>query len=75
VPDYPGVQAYAAGAIAETAVHTAGTVAPEALWRAVAALDVTTVFGRFQIDPASGVQIGHEPALTQWRGGRQIACR
>lgn len=69
-PDYPGVQSYAAGVIAEVAVHAAGTSASEPLWRAVAALDLSTVFGRFRIDPATGVQVGHDAALTRWHSGR-----
>lgn len=68
VPDYPGVQAYAAGAIASSAVRTAGTAEPGALWRAASELDVRTVFGRFRLDPATGEQVGHESVLTLWRG-------
>jgi len=61
-PDYPAVQAYAAGVIADAA-------GPGATWGTVAELDVTTVFGRFRLDAASGEQIGHAPVLTRWQGG------
>lgn len=74
VPDYPGVQAYAAGVIASAAVQTAGSFGQEELWRAARALEVVTVFGRFRIDPDTGEQVGHAAALTQWRDGRSVAC-
>lgn len=73
VPDYPGVQAYAAGVIAATAAREAGSTDTEALWRAAAELDMQTAFGRFRLDSETGEQVGHEAVLTQWRGGRQVA--
>lgn len=69
-PDYPVVQAYAAGVIAQKAMETV----PEDPWHAVAALDGTTVFGRFKIDPQTGEQTGHAAAMVQWNGGRAVAC-
>jgi ABC-type branched-subunit amino acid transport system substrate-binding protein len=74
VPDYPGVQAYAAGVIAAEAVRIAGSTAAESLWSALADMNMATVFGRFRIDGDSGVQVGHEAVLTQWRGGTQQSC-
>jgi ABC-type branched-subunit amino acid transport system substrate-binding protein len=70
-PDYPAVQAYAAGVIASAAMEKAESSTRQALWRAVRTLDITTVFGRFRIDPDTGEQVGHAVALTRWRGGRQ----
>lgn len=72
VPDYPGVQAYAAGVIAATVARAAGSTDTDALWRAAAELDVRTVFGQFRLDPATGKQVGHESVLTQWCDGRQV---
>ncbi|MBW8804054.1 MAG: ABC transporter substrate-binding protein [Catenulisporales bacterium] len=69
-PDYPAVQAYAAGVIAQAAM-----AAPDGLWRAVAALDITTVFGRFRIDADTGEQTGHEAVLTRWHGGQSLPLR
>lgn len=71
-PDYPGVQAYAAGLIAEAAVRACGSVDAVPLWRALAAMDMRTVFGRFRLDPETGEQVGHEAVLTRWRDGRQV---
>jgi len=31
-----------------------------------------TFFGRFHIDPATGLQVGHEMVLVQWRRGRKL---
>lgn len=73
-PDYPGVQAYAAGVIASTALEAAGSSSQEPMWEAMRALDVGTVFGRFRVDPDTGEQIGHEAALTRWHQGRLLAC-
>lgn len=71
VPDYPGVQAYAAGVVACAALRTAGTADPRALWQTLCGLDFTTIFGRFRIDPATGIQVGHEAALTRWADSTQ----
>lgn len=74
-PDYPGVQAYAAGLIAEATVRTAGSTDRAKLWETVSALDFTTVFGRFRLDPDSGEQVGHDAVLTQWHNGtQQLIC-
>jgi len=70
-PDYPAVQAYAAGLIAAASVRSAGSVDAERLWQELVTLDVRTVFGRFRLDPETGEQTGHESVLTLWRRGQQ----
>lgn len=35
-------------------------------------LDCGTFFGRFHINPATGLQVGHEVILVQWRPGRKL---
>lgn len=72
VPDYPAVQAYATGVVAAAAARASGTVRPDLLWSAAAGLDVTTVFGAFRLDAATGEQIGHVAALTCWRSGTSV---
>ena len=67
-PDYPAAQAYAACLIAQRCLEEAGAD-DESLWRAACALDCATFFGRFRIDPATGLQVGHEVVLVQWRRG------
>ena len=68
-PDYPAAQAAAAAALAARCAELAGSTAPAALWAAAVALDTTTLFGRFRIDPATGEQLGHETVLVRWSAG------
>jgi hypothetical protein len=35
-------------------------------------LDTTTLFGRFRVDPVTGVQTGHQIRVVQWRGGQRV---
>jgi branched-chain amino acid transport system substrate-binding protein len=70
-PDYPAAQAYAACLIAQCCLEEAGAD-DESLWRAACALDCSTFFGRFHIDPKTGLQVGHEMVLVQWRRGRKL---
>jgi ABC-type branched-subunit amino acid transport system substrate-binding protein len=64
--DYPAAQAAAAAALAARCAELAGSVEPAALWSAATALEVTTLFGRFRIDPTTGAQAGHETVLVRW---------
>jgi branched-chain amino acid transport system substrate-binding protein len=70
-PDYPAAQAYAACLVAQHCLEEAGAD-DESLWRAACALDCGTFFGRFRIDPATGLQVGHEMVLVQWQRGRKL---
>ena len=69
--DYPMVQAYAAGLVAQRCVAAAGTLDDPALWEAAAGLDFTTFYGRFRIDPDSGRQVGRSGVIVQWQQGRK----
>ncbi|TMA70279.1 MAG: hypothetical protein E6J68_00420 [Deltaproteobacteria bacterium] len=69
-PDYPAAQAYAAGVVMSRCVELAGTLEQERLRAAAATLDCTTLFGRFRIDPVTGLQTGHEMLLVEWMEGR-----
>ncbi len=69
VPDYPAVQAAAAAVLATHCAHTAGSTARESLWAAAVALQTTTMFGAFKIDPFSGAQLSHKTALVRWTAG------
>ncbi|MCH8993421.1 MAG: amino acid ABC transporter substrate-binding protein [Chloroflexi bacterium] len=70
-PDYPAAQAYAACLIAQRCLQEAASTDNEALWQAACAFDGSTFFGRFRIDPRTGLQVGHEMVWVQWRGGRK----
>ena len=68
-PDYPAVQAAAAGALALHCAHVAGSTEPGALWAAATGLRTTTLYGEFRIDGTTGAQLGHVPVLVRWDGG------
>jgi branched-chain amino acid transport system substrate-binding protein len=67
--DYPAAQGYVGGLIAQQCVEMVGTLEPNALRDAANRLNCTTFYGAFNIDPASGRQIGHKMLVTQWQGG------
>ena len=71
-PDYPMVQAYAAGLVAQRCVEAAGTLESAALRETAGALDFSTFHGRFKIDPATGRQIGRPVVIVQWQAGRKV---
>jgi ABC-type branched-subunit amino acid transport system substrate-binding protein len=68
-PDYPAVQAAAGAALATHCAELAGSVDRDALWKAAAQLETTTLLGEFGIDPTSGAQTKHTTVLLQWRDG------
>jgi branched-chain amino acid transport system substrate-binding protein len=70
--DYPLMQAYAAGLVAQRCVEEAGTLEPEALRETAGEQDFATFYGRFKIDPDSGRQIGHSVVIVQWQQGRKV---
>ena len=69
--DYPMVQAYAAGLVAQKCVETAWTLEDAQLREAAGRLDFSTFYGRFKIDPSSGRQVGRNVVLVQWQNGRK----
>ena len=69
--DYPEVQSFAAGLIAQRSIEESGSLSPESLWEAAAGLDFRTFYGRFKINPKTGQQIGHKPVIVQWQRGEK----
>ena len=68
-PPYPAAQAFAAGVIATRCLREAGTADDAALAAAACALDCTTMFGRFRLDPQTRQQVGHRVLTVQWQDG------
>lgn len=68
-PPYPAAQAFAAGVVAARCVRDAGSTADAAVRTAAMALDCTTMFDRFRLDPRTGEQIGHRVLTVQWQDG------
>ena len=69
--DYPEVQSFAAGLIAQRCIEESGGLSPESLWEAAVGLDFRTFYGRFKINPNTGRQIGHRSVIVQWQNGEK----
>lgn len=74
-PDYVAVQAAAAAVLAINCAEVAGGTTPEALWSVASRLNALTLFGRFRIEPTTGVQIGHETVLVRWSADGPVLFR
>ena len=70
--DYPMVQAYAAGLVAQRCIEEAGTLEDSPLREVAERLDFSTFYGRFKIDPVTGAQLGRSTVLVQWQQGRKV---
>jgi branched-chain amino acid transport system substrate-binding protein len=68
-PPYPAAQAFAAGVIAARCLREAGTADDATLMAAACALECTTMYGRFRLDPRSRRQAGHRVLTVQWQDG------
>ena len=66
------VQAYAAGLVAQRCIEEAGTLEDSTLREVAEALDFSTFYGRFKIDPVTGAQLGRSTVLVQWQQGRKV---
>ncbi|MBI3989820.1 MAG: amino acid ABC transporter substrate-binding protein [candidate division NC10 bacterium] len=74
-PEYPAAQAFATGVLFAECLRLSGTLDDERLLAAAHGLETTTLFGRFQLDPVTGRQIGHQVLLIQWRSGRKVVLK
>ena len=72
VVDYPMVQSYAAGLVAQKCLEHAGTLDDLALRAAAGQLEFSTFYGKFKIDPETGRQVGRSVVLVQWQQGRKV---
>ncbi len=68
-PPYPAAQAFAAGVIAARCLRDAGTADDATLMAAARALECTTMYGPFRLDPRSRQQVGHQVLTVQWQDG------
>jgi ABC-type branched-subunit amino acid transport system substrate-binding protein len=71
-PPYPAAAAFAAGVVWQRCVTEAGAVESLPVRAASQRLDTTTLFGRFRVDPVTGVQTGHQIRVVQWRDGQRV---
>ena len=70
-PGYVAAQAYAMGLILSECIRRANSLEDRKLLAAALALDTTTLYGGFRLDPATLRQVGHEILLVEWRSGRR----
>ena len=70
-PDYPEVQSFAAGLIAQRSIEESGSLSSQSLWEAAVGLDFSTFYGRFKINSKTGRQIGHRSVIVQWQSGEK----
>jgi hypothetical protein len=71
-PPYPAAAAFAAGIIWQRCSYDAQTIDPFRVLAVSQSLDTTTMFGRFRVDPLTGVQTGHQILVVQWQQGRRV---
>jgi len=72
LPEYPAAQAFALGVILTECLRHAASPEDEALLRVAHALETTTFYGGFRLDPLTSRQTGHRVCLVQWRAGRKV---
>jgi branched-chain amino acid transport system substrate-binding protein len=71
-PEYPAAQAFAIGLILmECRRRCGGSLDEAALLGAARALETTTFYGGFRLDPWTGRQVGHRIRLVRWQDGRK----
>jgi branched-chain amino acid transport system substrate-binding protein len=71
-PEYPAAQAFAIGLIVtECRRRCGGSLEDGLLIAAAHALETTTFYGGFRLDPVTARQVGHRVRLVEWRDGRK----
>jgi len=70
-PSQSAAEGYTAGKVLEEGVRRAGSLEPEKLREALAALEMETPLGQYKVD-RDGVQQGVRPLLTQIQRGRRV---
>jgi branched-chain amino acid transport system substrate-binding protein len=71
-PEYPAAQAFATGLIlTECRRRCSGSLDDAALLGAARALETTTFYGGFRLDPGMVRQVGHRIRLVRWHEGQK----
>lgn len=70
-PPYTAAQAFAAGLVYARCLRDAGDASETAMQAAAQQLACTTLYGAFHLDPASGLQTGHQVVIVQWQQGQR----
>ncbi|HKK65853.1 MAG TPA: amino acid ABC transporter substrate-binding protein [Clostridia bacterium] len=69
-PSYHAGAAFAAGQVLARSIEATASLDNAVLRDAIATMDTVTIIGRFKVDNF-GRQIGHNPILIQWQGGKK----
>jgi len=69
-PSYHAAAGFAAILIVARAIETAQSLEQSVLRQTFNNLKVMTIYGPFQIDPATGAQKGHTIVVGQWQAGK-----
>lgn len=70
-PPYAAAQAFAAGIVYARCLRDAKETSDTAIQYAAQTLKCTTLYGPFQLDPATGLQVGHHVLTVQWQHGQR----
>lgn len=70
-PPYAATQAFAAGLLYARCLRDAEDSHDAALQAAAQKLVCQTLFGKFQLDPKTGLQTGHSVVIVQWQQGQR----
>ena len=68
-PPYPAAAAFAAGVLCARCLRDAADADDAAVADAARRLSARTLFGRFRLDPETGLQVGHQVLTVQWQDG------
>jgi len=71
-PEYPAAQAFALGVVLTECLRRVGTLEDGALLGVARALETTTLYGGFRLDPVTSRQVGHRIHLVQWQSGAKV---
>src|SRR5438477_11578054 len=71
-PDYVAAGCFVSGLLLAECIRQAASLDDEELRTAASELDCHTLYGRFRIDPRSGMQTGHRVLLVRWKGGHKV---
>ena len=71
-PDYIAAGSFATGLVLTECIRQAASLDDEKLRKTAADLDCNTLYGRFRIDPQTGIQTGHRVLLIRWQGGHKV---
>jgi branched-chain amino acid transport system substrate-binding protein len=72
-PSYVAAQAFAAGVLYARCLRDAQETTDTAIQAVAQTLECTTLYGKFQLEPSSGLQSGHQGLIVQWQQGRRRA--